>query len=74
MGYSLWVAGIVDGRSRLNRQTDLLVELPDRKQPCVAGQLRLLRRDKTGLGVEKIERHVPIRPDNHLRAYLVRTS
>ena len=70
----LGVAGVVEGGGKLSGQAELLVQLPDRQQPRVAGQLSLLRLDDNGLTIEEIERHLPIRLYNHPWASLERTS
>src|SRR5208282_1070976 len=60
------VSGIVEGRSKLRRQANLLVQLPKRQQPCIAGKLRLLRLNQNGLRIGKTERRLPIRLYNHV--------
>ena len=61
MGADVRVAGIIEGGRELGGQAELLVQLPDRQQPGVAGQLCLLRFNDDRLMIEEIERHLPIR-------------
>ena len=49
------VTGVVEGGGKLSGQAELFVQLPDRQQAGVAGQLSLLRLDDDGLMIEEIE-------------------
>ena len=60
------VAGVIEGGRKLGGQAELLVQLPDRQEAGVAGQLCLLRFNDNRLMIEEIERHLPIRLYDHL--------
>ena len=74
MNADVRVAGIIEGGRELGGQAELFVQLPDRQQPGVAGQLSLLRFNDDRLMIEETERDLPIRLLIHSWASLERTS